>query len=195
MKRITVFCGSNFGTDEIYEKQAYRLGEILAQRHIGLVYGGANVGLMNAVAEGSLSKGGEVTGILPVFIKDKGIAHKNLSELIIVNTMHERKTKMNELSDGVIALPGGFGTLEEFFETLTWGQLGLHRKPVGLLNINGFYDSLKILAQTMVEKGFLKEANRKMLLISDDIDKLIDQMENYIAPDIDKWIIRENNLA
>ena len=195
MKRITVFCGSNFGTDEIYEKQAFRLGEILAQRHIGLVYGGANVGLMNAVAEGSLSKGGEVTGVLPVFIKDKGIAHKNLTELILVNTLHERKTKMNELSDGVIALPGGFGTLEEFFETLTWGQLGLHRKPVGLLNINGFYDSLKILAQTMVEKGFLKEANRKMLLISDDIDKLIDLMENYIAPDIDKWIIRDNNLA
>ena len=195
MKRITVFCGSNFGTDEIYEKEAFRLGEILAQRHIGLVYGGANVGLMNAVAEGSLSKGGEVTGVLPVFIKDKGIAHKNLSELIIVNTMHERKTKMNELSDGVIALPGGFGTLEEFFEILTWGQLGLHRKPVGLLNINGFYDSLKILAQTMVDKGFLKESNRRMLLISDEIEKLIDQMENYIAPTIDKWIIRENNLA
>lgn len=195
MKRITVFCGSNFGTDEIYEKQAFRLGEILAERKIGLVYGGANVGLMNAVADGSLSKGGEVTGVLPVFIKDKGIAHKNLTELILVDTMHERKTKMNELSDGVIALPGGFGTLEEFFEALTWGQLGLHRKPVGLLNINGFYDSLKILAQTMVEKGFLKEANRKMLLISDDIEKLIDQMENYIAPTIDKWIIRENNIA
>ncbi len=195
MKQITVFCGSNFGTDEIYEKQAFRLGEILAERKIGLVYGGANVGLMNAVADGSLSKGGKVTGVLPVFIKDKGIAHKNLTELILVNTMHERKTKMNELSEGVIALPGGFGTLEEFFETLTWGQLGLHRKPVGLLNINGFYDSLKILAQTMVEKGFLKEANRKMLLINDDIDKLIDQMENYIAPAIDKWIIRENNLT
>ena len=195
MKQITVFCGSNFGTDEIYEKQAFRLGEILAERKIGLVYGGANVGLMNAVADGSLSRGGKVTGVLPVFIKDKGIAHKNLTELILVNTMHERKTKMNELSDGVIALPGGFGTLEEFFETLTWGQLGLHRKPVGLLNINGFYDSLKILAQTMVEKGFLKEANRKMLLISDDIDKLIDQMESYIAPTIDKWIIRENNIA
>jgi uncharacterized protein (TIGR00730 family) len=195
MKRITVFCGSNFGTDEIYEKQAFRLGEILAERKIGLVYGGANVGLMNAVADGSLSKGGEVTGVLPVFIKDKGIAHKSLTQLILVDTMHERKTKMNELSDGVIALPGGFGTLEEFFETLTWGQLGLHRKPVGLLNINGFYDSLKILAQTMVEKGFLKEANRKMLLISDDIEKLIDQMDNYIAPTIDKWIIRENNIA
>lgn len=195
MKRITVFCGSNFGTDEIYEKQAFRLGEILADRKIGLVYGGANVGLMNAVANGSLSKGGEVTGVLPVFIKEKGIAHKNLTELILVETMHERKTKMNELSDGVIALPGGFGTLEEFFETLTWGQLGLHRKPVGLLNINGFYDSLKILAQTMVEKGFLKEANRKMLLISDEIENLLDQMENYISPTVDKWIIRENNLA
>jgi hypothetical protein len=150
---------------------------------------------MNAVANGSLSKGGEVTGVLPVFIKDKGIAHKNLTELILVETMHERKTKMNELSDGVIALPGGFGTLEEFFETLTWGQLGLHRKPVGLLNINGFYDSLKILAQTMVDKGFLREANRKMLLINDDIEKLLDQMENYIAPTVDKWIIRENNIA
>ncbi len=195
MKRITVFCGSSFGTDEIYEKQAFKLGETLADRKIGLVYGGANVGLMNAVANGSLSKGGEVTGVLPVFIKDKGIAHKKLTELILVETMHERKTKMNELSDGVIALPGGFGTLEEFFETLTWGQLGLHRKPVGLLNISGFYDSLKILAKTMVEKGFLKEANRKMLLISDDIENLLDLMENYIAPTVDKWIIRENNLA
>ena len=195
MKRITVFCGSSFGTDEIYEKQAFKLGEILADRKIGLVFGGANVGLMNAVANGSLSKGGEVTGVLPVFIKEKGIAHKNLTELILVGTMHERKTIMNELSDGVIALPGGFGTLEEFFEALTWGQLGLHRKPAGLLNIKGFYDSLKILAKTMVEKGFLKEDNRKMLLISDDIENLLDQMENYIAPTVDKWIIRENNLA
>lgn len=195
MKRITVFCGSSFGTDEIYEKQAFKLGVTLAERKIGLVYGGANVGLMGAVANGSLSKGGEVIGVLPVFIKDKGIAHKNLTELILVETMHERKTKMNEMSDGVIALPGGFGTLEEFFETLTWGQLGLHRKPVGLLNINGFYDSLKILAKTMVEKGFLREENRKMLLINDDIEKLLDVMENYIAPTIDKWIIRENNIA
>jgi hypothetical protein len=150
---------------------------------------------MNALANGSLSKGGHVTGVLPVFIKDKGIAHKNLTEMILVETMHERKTKMNELSDGVVALPGGFGTLEEFFETLTWGQLGLHRKPVGLLNIKGFYDSLKILTQTMVNEGFLKEANRKMLLISDDIEHLLDQMENYIAPDIDKWILKEENIA
>jgi uncharacterized protein (TIGR00730 family) len=109
--------------------------------------------------------------------------------------MHERKTKMNEISDGVIALPGGFGTLEEFFEALTWGQLGLHKKPVGLLNINGFYDSLKILTKQMVDEGFLKVANQKMLLISDDIENLLNQMENYIAPTIDKWIIKENNFA
>lgn len=195
MKRITVFCGSSLGTDEMYEKQAFKLGEALAERKIGLVYGGASVGLMNAVANGSLSKGGEVIGVLPVFIKDKGIAHKNLTELILVDTMHERKTKMNEISDGVIALPGGFGTLEEFFEVLAWGQLGLHKKPVGLLNINCFYDSLKTLTKTMVEEGFLKEANRKMLLISDDIDNLLNQLESYIAPTIDKWIIKENNLA
>jgi uncharacterized protein (TIGR00730 family) len=195
MKRITVFCGSSFGKDEIYEKQAYKLGQILADRSIGLVYGGANVGLMSAVANGCLSKGGEVTGVLPRFIKDKGIAHKNLTQLILVETMHERKTKMDELSDGVIALPGGFGTLEEFFEVLTWGQLGLHKKPVGILNINGFYDPLKDLTGKMVEKGFLKEANSKMLLISDDIEKLLDQMENYVPSTVDKWIIKENNLA
>jgi len=195
MKRISVFCGSSSGTGQTYGNQAFKLGEILAERKIGLVYGGANVGLMNAVADGSLSKGGEVTGVLPVFFKNKGLAHKNLTELILVDTMHERKTRMYELSDGVIALPGGFGTLEELFEILTWGQLGLHRKPAGLLNINGFYDSLKILTKTMVENGFLKETNRKMILISDDIENLLDQMENYTAPDIDKWIIRENNLA
>jgi uncharacterized protein (TIGR00730 family) len=195
MKRITVFCGSSFGKDEIYEKQAYILGQTLADRSIGLVYGGANVGLMSAVANGCLSKGGVVTGVLPHFIKDKGIAHKNLTQLILVETMHERKTKMDELSDGVIALPGGFGTLEEFFEVLTWGQLGLHKKPVGILNINGFYDPLKDLTGKMVEKGFLKEANSKMLLINDDIEKLLDQMENYVPSTVDKWIIKENNLA
>jgi len=195
MKRITVFCGSSTGKDGTFEKQAFKLGETLAIRKIGLVYGGTNVGLMNAVANGSLSKGGEVTGVLPVFIKTRGIAHKNLTELILVDTMHERKTKMHDLSDGVIALPGGFGTMEEFFEMLTWGQLGLHRKPAGIFNINGFYDPLKDLTQKMVKEGFLKEENRKMLLISDDIENLLDQMENYIAPNVNKWIIKENNIA
>ena len=195
MKRITVFCGSSSGRETTFEKHAFKLGETLAIRKIGLVFGGTNIGLMNAVANGSLSKGGEVTGVLPVFIMNRGIAHKNLTELILVDTMHERKYKMNELSDGVIALPGGFGTLEELFEVLTWGQLGLHRKPVGIMNINGFYDPLKDLMHKMVKEGFLKEGNRKMLLISSDIENLLNQMENYIAPTVNKWIIKENNIT
>ena len=191
MKRISVFCGSSHGIDDIYEKQAFRLGEILAERKIGLVYGGANIGLMAAVANGALGRGGEVTGVLPGFIAKKGLDHKNLTRLILVNTMHERKTKMNELSDGVIALPGGFGTLEEFFEILTWGQLGLHKKPVGILNIKGYYDPIIDLVANMVEEGFLKDENRKMLLISDDIEVLIDKMEKYEAPTIEKWIQKD----
>jgi len=195
MKRISVFCGSSPGRDGIYEKTAKQLGEILAERKIGLVYGGTNVGLMNHVANGALGKGGEVIGVLPEFISKKGIAHLNLTNLIVVNTMHDRKRKMHELSDGVIALPGGFGTLEEFFEVLTWGQLGLHKKPVGLLNINGFYDPLRVLTHLMVTEGFLKEENRKMLLISNEITELLDLMENYIAPSVEKWISRENNIT
>ncbi len=122
MNRVTVFCGSSSGTEKIFEKKALELGEVLAKKKIGIVYGGANVGLMGAVADGALSKGGNVIGVLPKFLKEKEIAHKNLNELIIVETMHERKIKMNELSDGVIALPGGYGTLEEFFEMLTWAS-------------------------------------------------------------------------
>lgn len=191
MKRVTVFCGSSFGTDEIYRSQATLLGQTLAKRNIELVYGGANVGLMSAVADGVLNYGGKAIGILPRFLKSKEIAHKQLTELIIVETMHERKTKMNELCDGVIALPGGFGTLEEFFEMLTWAQLGLHKKPIAILNIDSFYDSLSFLLQTMVDKGFLKEINQQMLLVSDNIDELLEKMENYVAPTVGKWISKE----
>ena len=195
IKRISVFCGSSRGNDDIFEKQALRLGETLASRKIGLVYGGTNIGLMNAVANGALSEGGEVTGVLPRFIKDKGIAHDNLTELVLVDTMHERKTRMHELSDGIIALPGGFGTMEEFFEILTWGQLGLHRKPSGLLNINGFYDPLMALASTMNANGFIRESSRRMLLISDNIDTLLDMMEDYTAPAVDKWSVTKDLQA
>lgn len=191
MKRITVFCGSSFGTDNIYKLQATLLGQALAKRNIELVYGGANVGLMGAVADGALKNGGRVIGVLPGFLKDKEIAHEQLTELIMVESMHERKSKMNELCDGVIALPGGYGTLEEFFEMLTWGQLGLHKKPVAILNIDGFYDPLIKLVQTMVDKGFLKPVNQQMLLIGGDIDELIDQMNNYVAPVVGKWIKKE----
>src|SRR5690606_26647830 len=165
--------------DRIYEEQAFLLGKSLAEADIGLVYGGARVGLMGAVADGALRHGGRVIGVLPGFLRTKEIAHEGLTELIIVDTMHERKTKMNQLCDGVIALPGGFGTLEEFFEMLTWGQLGLHRKPMGLLNTAGYYDELISLAQHMVDKGFLKEINQQMLLWSADIPDLLDQMRNY----------------
>ncbi|MCD9855879.1 TIGR00730 family Rossman fold protein [Epilithonimonas sp. JDS] len=191
MKRVTVFCGSSFGTDDIFRTQAYSLGKTLAAQNIGLVYGGANVGLMGAVADGVLEKGGEVIGVLPNFLKSKEIAHDHLTELILVETMHERKTKMNDLCDGVIALPGGFGTLEEFFEMLTWAQLGLHKKPIAILNIDGFYDDLITFIQTTVDKGFLKKVNQDMLIVSDNIDDLLDQMKNYQAPTVGKWITKE----
>jgi uncharacterized protein (TIGR00730 family) len=188
MKRITVFCGSSFGTEEIYKEQATLLGQTMAKQNIELVYGGANVGLMGAVADGVLNAGGKAIGVLPNFLRSKEIAHLGLTELILVESMHERKTKMNDLCDGVIALPGGFGTLEELFEMLTWAQLGLHKKPIAILNIDGFYDSLIELTKVMVEKGLLKEANQQMLLVSDSIDDLLEQMKNYVAPTTGKWI-------
>ena len=191
MKRITVFCGSSFGTEEIYKEQATLLGQTMAKQNIELVYGGANVGLMGAVADGILNEGGKAIGVLPNFLRSKEIAHLGLTELILVESMHERKTKMNDLCDGVIALPGGFGTLEELFEMLTWAQLGLHKKPIAILNINGFYDSLIELTKVMVEKGLLKEANQQMLLVSDNIDDLLEQMKNYVAPTTGKWIEKD----
>jgi uncharacterized protein (TIGR00730 family) len=191
MKRVTVFCGSSFGTDNVFASQATLLGQTLAKHQIELVYGGANVGLMGAVADAVLDSGGKVIGVLPNFLKSKEIAHEHLTQLILVETMHERKIKMNELCDGVIALPGGFGTLEEFFEMLTWAQLGLHKKPIAILNIDGFYDPLNIMVQTMVDKGFLKKVNQQMLLVSDNIHELLDKMKNYVAPSVGKWISKE----
>lgn len=190
MKRVTIFCGSSFGTDEVFEEQAYLVGKTLAKESIELVYGGAKVGLMGAVANGVLENNGTVIGVLPTFLKKVEIAHDNLTELIL-ETMHQRKTKMDELSDGTIALPGGFGTLEEFFEMLTWAQLGLHKKPIALLNINGFYNDLLHFIQNMVDKGFLKQTNRDMLLVSDNIEDLLHQMKNYQAPSVGKWIKKE----
>ncbi len=190
MKRITVFCGSSAGTDDRYMEQSKALGTILAHEGIDVVYGGANVCLMGALADGALEANGKVIGVLPNFLRSKEIAHQGLTELIIVETMHQRKTKMNDLCDGVIALPGGFGTLEEFFEMLTWGQLGLHQKPIGLVNTKGFYDPLLALLQRMVEDGFLKESNRAMVLVSGTITDLLEQMRNYTPPRTGKWITK-----
>ncbi|MBD2751918.1 LOG family protein [Spirosoma validum] len=191
MKRIAVFCGSSPGNDPAFMELAYQLGQQLATGHIGLVYGGAKVGLMGAVADGALSLQGEVVGVLPTFLQTKEIAHEGLTELILVESMHQRKTKMHELSDGVITLPGGYGTLEEYFEVLTWGQLGLHKKPIALLNINGYYDGLLTLADTMVANGLLKQVNRDMMLISNTIEDLLQQMHSYTPPTVGKWLTPE----
>lgn len=191
MNRVAVFCGSSIGYNKIYEEQAYLLGKTLAGKNIGVVYGGGSVGLMGAIANGAVESGGEVIGVLPHFLNKKEIAHNNLTEMILVDTMHERKMKMNELSDGTISLPGGYGTMEEFFEMLTWGQLGLHEKPVAILNTNGFYDSLLELIQKMVDDGFLKEIYRDMLLSSNDIEELLEKMNKYQPIYVEKWIEKE----
>lgn len=191
MKSVAVFCGSSSGSDNIFREQAVALGQTLARQEIQLIYGGADVGLMGAIADATLDAGGKVTGVLPRFLRSKEIAHKKLTELILVETMHERKMKMDELCDGVIVLPGGYGTLEEFFEMITWAQLGLHKKPVAVLNINGFYDDLIRLVQIMVDKGFLKKANQDMLLISSSIDDLLQKMKNYQPTLVGKWISKE----
>ena len=191
MNKITVFCGSSLGNDKGFEGQAERLGEKLASENIALVYGGANVGLMGALANAVLKNSGKVIGVLPKFLQSKEIAHSGLTELILVNSMHERKTLMNDLCDGAIALPGGFGTLEEDFEMLTWGQLGLHKKPIGLLNVNGFYDNLINFLDNTVDKGLLKETNRKMVLVSDNIEGILTKMKTYKAPNMGKWIAKE----
>lgn len=189
--KYTVFCGSSRGNKEEYVTGATALGEALAKKKIGVVYGGAKVGLMGAVADGALANGGEVIGVLPYFLADVELGHRGLTALYHVDTMHERKAKMDELSDGIIALPGGYGTLEEFFEVLTWGQLGLHKKPIALFNIAGFYDPLMQMIDSMVEQGFLKKENKEMIIISADIDDLLEQMNQYEAPKVGKWIVKD----
>lgn len=191
MKSIVVFCGSSYGSEPIYEEHAALLGRTLAQLGIRLIYGGASVGLMGAVANAALEAGGQVTGVIPRFLNSKEIAHIGLTELLLVDSMHERKAKMSELCDGVITLPGGFGTMEELFEMLTWAQLGLHSKPIGLLNTNGYYDALNYLVKNMEGQGFLKTVYREMLLVSDTIPELLEKMNSYEAPEVPKWISKE----
>ena len=191
MKQITIFCGSSSGNETVFVEQAKILGKLLVKQKIDLVYGGAKIGIMGALADAVLESGGKVIGVIPTFLRTKEVAHYQLTELIVVETMHERKMKMNELSDGIIALPGGFGTLEELFEILTWAQLGLHQKPIGLLNVNGFYDSLIAMIQTTVDKGFLKELDQQRLLISDNAEELLQKMNSYQAPFVSKWISDE----
>ena len=188
MKSISVYCGSSSGSNGIYIEEAKKLGRILAEREIQLVFGGGKVGLMGILADAALEAGGKVTGVIPRFLHVKEVAHDGLSNMVTAETMHERKTLIHEMSDAVIALPGGFGTLDELFEMLTWAQLGLHQKPVGILNINGYFTHLLKAMDTMVNEGFLKSANREIVLVSDTVDELLDKMERYDASSVPKWI-------
>ncbi|MBM1173163.1 LOG family protein [Microvirga arabica] len=186
--RLCVFCGSNAGQDPVYLDTARVLGEALAAGGIGLVYGGASVGLMGAVADAVLAKGGTVIGVMPQALVDKEIAHKGLSDLRVVGSMHERKALMAELADGFIALPGGLGTFEELFEVWTWAQLGYHRKPCALLNSGGFYDKLTDFLDDVVDRGFVKPIHRAMLLVESNPAALIEAIRAYEPPKVDKWI-------
>jgi len=191
MKAISVFCGSSEGNDHEIITQAYRLGTEFANRKITLVYGAAKIGIMGQVAKGVMDHDGNAIGVIPEFLKMKEVYHPDLSELIITDNMHDRKVIMYEKSDGFMILPGGFGTMDEFFEITTWGQLGLHAKPIGILNLNGFYDDLLELGQTMVKKGFLKQTNLNAVVVDESIDGLLYKMDNYIPQPTPKWLSKE----
>jgi hypothetical protein len=188
LKSITVFCGSSEGNDNHIISDAIKLGETLAKNQITLVYGAAKIGIMGIIARASLDLHGKVIGVIPEFLKLREVVHLGLHELITTNNMHERKLKMHELSDGFIALPGGFGTLEELFEIITWAQLGLHQKPIGLLNSNGFYDDLINMLERMTMKGLLKFENLSLLIVDDNIDTLLDKMRAFKPKSVPKWL-------
>jgi uncharacterized protein (TIGR00730 family) len=188
MRRLCVFCGSSEGRDPAYRQAARALGETLAANGIGLVYGGAAVGLMGALADAALGAGGEVSGVMPRALVEKEIAHNRLGDLRVVGSMHERKALMAELSDGFVALPGGIGTFEELFEMWTWAQLGHHGKPCALLNVRGFYDGLIAFLDQVAERGFMKGAHRAMLIVGQEPMELIERLRAYEPPAVSKWI-------
>lgn len=191
MKSISVFCGSSEGNDKDIINTAFKLGKALAERQITLVYGAAKIGIMGKVAEGVIENGGEIIGVIPTFLKTKEIVHTELTELITTENMHDRKIIMYEKSDGFIIIPGGFGTMDEFFEITTWGQLGLHTKPIGILNINGYYDSLLEQCKVMVNRGFLKQGNLDAVVVDNTIDGLLNKMNNYKPLPAPKWLNKE----
>jgi uncharacterized protein (TIGR00730 family) len=188
LKRICVFCGSSAGHSQIYRETATMVGRLLAERHIGVVYGGGQVGLMGALADGALQANGEIIGVIPKALFEKEIAHAGLKQLCVVDSMHERKALMAELSDAFIALPGGFGTLEEFFEVVTWSQLGIHRKPCGLVNVGGFFDSLLSLCDHAVGQGFIRPVDRSLIIAEADPSALIDRVLSVEVPVSTKWL-------
>ena len=188
MKNICVFAGSSTGIRKEYTAAARDLGRALAERDLGVVYGGGHVGLMGQLADEALASGGRVTGVITEALLAKEVGHRGLTELRVVKTMHERKAAMADLSDGFIALPGGFGTLDEFFEAITWAQLGIHRKPCGMLNIAGYFDRLLAFIDHSVEEGFVRREYRDMLSVSDAARGLLDLMTRHRPPVVEKWI-------
>ena len=188
MKQIAVYCGSSAGVNGIYREEAARLGRLLVEMDIALVFGGGKVGLMGVLADAVLEAGGEATGIIPSFLQVKEVAHGKLTRMITVESMHERKALISEMSDGFIAMPGGFGTLDEVFEILTWGQLGLHGKPVGILNVNGYYDSILGGLDTMVSEGFLRQENRELVLSDSSPGGLLEKMNAFRPLPVPKWL-------
>jgi hypothetical protein len=190
MRRICVFCGSSSGTRQNYQKAAQAVGRLLCRRGIELVYGGGNVGLMGVLANACLNEGGRVIGVIPQALADRELAHTGLTELRIVSSMHERKALMADLSDAFVCLPGGYGTWEEFFEVLTWSQLGIQRKACGVLNVDGYYDPLLAMADKALSEGFIRPIHRDSLLSDADPERLLDRLGNYSVPALDKWIGR-----
>jgi uncharacterized protein (TIGR00730 family) len=186
--KICVFCGSNHGSHPEYRESAVSLGRLLAERGVGIVYGGAHLGLMGAMADAALAAGGDVTGVMPQSLVDREIAHTGLTKLHIVHSMHERKQLMADLSDAFIALPGGFGTLEEFCEVLTWNQLGIHGKPCGLLNIRGYYDGLLALFDHGVSEGFIPHQHRGAIRADANPRQLLDRLAEYEPVGATKWM-------
>ncbi len=188
MRRICVFCGSSSGSRPDYRAAAEQVGRFFAGRGIGIVYGGAKLGLMGAMADAALAAGGEVTGVMPSHLIAREIGHDGLTKMHVVGSMHERKAMMADLSDGFIALPGGFGTFEEFCEVLTWSQLGLHKKPCGLLNVSGYYSPLLEMFDHAVAEGFLRTENRRIVLSHGEIAKLVEMMEEWVPVNVEKWL-------
>ena len=188
IRRLAVFCGSNPGTRPDYVAAARALGTLLAQRGIGVVYGGSSVGLMAALADAVQDELGDVIGVIPRMLVEREVANKSLTDLRVVETMHERKALMAELADGFIALPGGIGTLEEFFETWTWAQLGMHSKPCGLLNVEGYYDGMLQFLDHAVAERFVRDVHRAMVIVESDPEKLLARVMSYEPPRVVKWI-------
>ena len=191
MQALTVFCGANTGSDPVYTEVARQMGHLLASEGIALVYGGGKVGLMGVIADAVLEKGGKVIGVIPHFLAHKEVEHTGVTEMHYSETMHERKMRMFELSDGAIAMPGGFGTLDELFELCTWAQLGHHEKPLAILNVNGFYDTLLQFLNRVVSDGFLKIENRGIILDAVQPTEVLKKMRNYQPVHVPKWIRKE----